>query len=366
MNLSDIDKLARAHAFPAVTILLPTQRERPGNPEDPLRLRHLVDRATERLLREHDRREVAPLVERLNSAAASVDFTHPGDGLAILATADQAHVFTVPFALPERVVVNETFATRDLLLGIHRTPRYRVLALSAKRSRLFEGSGQHLGEITRGGFPAEVEAPKEQDTPHKDLPIHESQRDEAYRFVFRAVDRALDEVHAPDPLPLVLVGVERDLAFFREVTRHGRFVAGQVTGNHVNSAPSTLASLVVPAVAEHFASRDALAVSEIVEAVGTGRAALGMEDVYARAVEGRGRRLVVEEDLRFPARVVDGRVTPVLGSEAPAAADAVGLADVVDAVDLAAEAVLATGGEVLFVRSGALAGQGRIGLLLRY
>lgn len=366
MQLSDLEKLARAHAFPAVTILLPTQRERPGNPEDPLRLRHLVDRATERLLREHDRREVAPLVERLNAAAASVDFTHPGDGLAILATADQAHVFAVPFALPERVVVNETFATRDLLLGVHRTPRYRVLVLSAKRSRLLEGSGQHLREVTRGGFPAEIEAPREQDAPHKDLPIHESQRDEAYRFVFRAVDRALDEVHAPDPLPLVLVGVERDLAFFREVTRHGRFVAGQVTGNHLTAAPTALASLVAPAVGEHFAARDAFAVSEILEAVGAGRAALGMEDVYARAVEGRGRRLVVEEDLRFPARVAEGRLAGVPEFEAPAPGDGVEGRDVVDAVDLTAEAVLATGGEVVFVRSGSLAGQGRIGLLLRY
>ena len=364
MQLSDLEKLVRTHAFPAVTILLSTQRERPGNPEDPLRLRHLVDRATDRLLREHDRREIAPLIERLNRAAAEVDFAHPGSGLAILATADEAHVFAVPFELPERVVVNETFATRDLLVGAYRTPRYRVLALSAKTCRLMEGAGTALSEARQGPFPMEVEAPREADTPHKDLPIHESQRDEAYRFVFRAVDRALDEVDAAEPLPLVLVGVERDLAFFREVTRHGRSVVGQVAGNHVADSPATLGRLVEPVMAAHSAAQGIEAVSDLLEAVGAGRAALGIDEVCALAGEGRGRKLVVEEDFRCPARMVEGR--PVATGVELDPPDGVEGIDLVDAVDLAAEAVLTTGGGVVFVPSGSLAQNGHIGLLLRY
>ncbi|MCZ7536821.1 MAG: hypothetical protein M5T61_13590 [Acidimicrobiia bacterium] len=305
---SELEKLARTHAFPAVTLLLPTQRERPGNAEDRLRLRHLVDRATEELLRGFDRREVAPLVERLNTAAAEVDFSHPGSGLAILATTDESHVFAVPFALPERVVVNERFAVRDLLVGVHRMPRYRVLVLSAKKSRLLEGSGTDLAESRSGAFPVEVEPPREEDTPHKDLPIHESQREEGYRFVFRAVDRALDEIDAASPLPVVLVGVERDLSFFREVTRHGRSIVGQVAGNHVADSPAELGRLVAPAIEAHTAAEASAAVAELREAVGTGRASSGINDVFALAHEGRGRRLVVEEDYRYPAHISgDGR-----------------------------------------------------------
>ncbi len=361
---SDLEKLVGTHAFPAVTVLLPTQRERPGNAEDRLRLRHLVDRATEVLLREFDRREVAPLVERLSSAAAAVDFSHPGSGLAILATVDESHVFALPFTLPERVVVNERYAVRDLLIGAQRMPRYRVLVLSAKKCRLLEGSGAHLSEVRPGTFPIEIEPPREEDTPHKDLPIHESQREEAYRFVFRAVDRALDEIDAADPLPVVLVGVERDLSFFREVTRHGRSIVGQVTGNHVAGTPAELGGLVAPAIDAHTESLESAAVSELVEVLGTGRAANGIDDVFAPAREGRGRRLVVEEDCRYPARISDGHPVPVGAAEA----SAVGVegTDVVDAVEIVVDAVLGAGGEVVFVPSGALTEYGAIGLLLRY
>jgi len=364
MQASDLEKLVGIRAFPAVTILLPTQRERPGNSEDPLRLRHLVTRASERLYKEYDRREVAPLAERLSAAAASVDFAHPGAGLALLATVDEVHVFAVPFTLPERVVVNERFAMRDLLVGTYRSPRYRVLVLSAKKCRLLSGSGTSLSEARQGAFPIQVEPPREEDTPHKDLPIHESQRQEAYRFIFRRVDRALDEIKAADPRPILLVGVERDLAFFREVSRHGRSIIGRIAGNHVGDSPATLSRLVAPVVSAHFARRDAAAVSELLEAVGAGRAALGIDDVYALASAGRGRRLVVDDDFRFPARIVDGRPVPADSTGAPP--DGVEGIDVIDAVDLIAEAVLTTGGEVIFVASGALAEHGGIGLLLRY
>jgi len=364
MRSSDLEKLVHTRAFPAVTILLPTQRERPGNPEDPLRLRHLVDRATKQLLKAYKRREIAPLVERLNAAAAEVDFMHPGAGLAVLATADETHVFAVPFELPERVVVNERFATRDLLVGTHRAPRFRVLVLSAKRCRLLNGSGTNLTENRRGAFPLEVEPPREQDTPRKDLPIHESQGEEAYRFIFRAVDRAVEEIDAADPRPLVLVGVARDLAFFREVTRHGRSIIGRIAGNHVSDSPAALSRLVAPAVTAHFAERDAHAVSDLLEAFGAERAAFGIDDVYALALAGRGRRLIVDADYRHPVHIVDGR--PVAAEDpttAPDGADGIG---VIDAVDLIAEAVLTTGGEVLFVTSDPLAQRGGIGLLLRY
>lgn len=349
MRQSDVEQLARAHVSPGVTIQLPTQRERPGNAEDPLTLRHLVDRATDRLLRDYERREIAPLVERLESAAGKVDFAHPGAGLAILAAADQEHVLVLPFAPPERVVIDERFATRDLLMGVHREHPYRVLVLSAKRCRLLEGAGATLVEVKTGGFPLEVSPPREEDTPHKDLPIHESQRDEAYRFVFRAVDRALDDIHGDDPLPIVLVGVERDLSFFRSVTKHDRSVVAQVTGNHVTDSPADLARPVTSVVTDYLAERDARAVSDLIEAVGTGRAVLGIEDVHDRAAEGRGRLLVVDDDFRSPAPEATG--------------DRI---DSVDAVDLAAESVLSTGGEVTFVAPGSLAEHGGIGLLLRF
>lgn len=358
MHPSDLEKLARVHAFPAVSVLLPVQRELPGNPEDPLRLRSLIDQATERLLREHDRRQIAPIIEHLNREAAAVDFMHPGAAVVIFATEAEAHTFVLPFPVRERVVINETFAVRDLVRGLRRLARYRVLVLSGKQARLLSGAGGDLQEARDAGFPLELEAPREEDTPHRDLPIHESQAEEAYRFMFRAVDRALGEMQGADPLPVVLVGVERDLAYFREVSRNQRQIVAQVTGSHVNDSPAQLGALVAPVVAEHFERRAEAAVGELVEAIGRRRAALGVEEVWTCAREGRGHRLLVEEDFRVPARVVDDRLATL---EAP-----VEPTDLDDAVDEITDAVLVSGGDIVVVPPDTLAEQGHIGLVLRY
>lgn len=356
MQRSDLEKLARTHAFPAVTILLATDRRRPGNAEDRLRLRHLVDTATERLLREHDRREVQPLIERLHRAGADADLAHPGAGLAILATADEAQVHRVPFPLPERVVVNETFALRDLLLGLHRTPRYRVLVLSPKVSRLVDVTAGAATEVHDGGFPVSVEPPREEGTPHRDLPIHETQDAEAHRFVFRAVDRAFGAVHARDPLPTVCSGVERDVAYFEEVTVHGSTLVGRVHGNHTGSPPHEVAAVAAPVAEAYFAGRRRDAVRAVEDAIGAHRAALGVDEVWSCARDGRGRLLVVEEGFALPVRVTGAHLEPAGEGDDRA----------VDAVDEIADAVLATGGDVEFVEPGALAAHDHIALVLRY
>ena len=74
--------------------------------------------------------------------------------------------------------------------------------------------------------------------------------------------------------------------------------------------------------------------------------------------EGRGSLLVVEEGFTFPGHVADG-LTP---GDAPDER----LDDLDEVVDDVIETMLLAGGRVEFVEDGALAGHGRIGMLLRY
>src|SRR5262249_36283553 len=71
-------------------------------------------------------------------------------------------------------------------------------------------------------------------------------RDEAHRKFFRSVDDAVAALQKSNPLPLVLVGVERNLAFYQEVTRQAGVVVGMLAGNHERTSPSALGKLVWP------------------------------------------------------------------------------------------------------------------------
>ncbi|MGH9283104.1 MAG: hypothetical protein ACRD0S_09215, partial [Acidimicrobiales bacterium] len=181
---------------------------------------------------------------------------------------------------------------------------------------------------------------------------------EASRGFYRDVDGALGEAARDDPLPLVLVGVERSVARFDEVSRHPRAVIGRVYGSKDSFGPHALGEVVWPVVREHLRQRRREVLAEITEAVVRGRAVAGLDEVWPLAHQGRGHLLVVEEDYRAePSLEREGRLTPAPRRNGPEIIE--------DPVDEVVEAVIRHGGTVEFVASGALDAHDRIGLLLR-
>jgi hypothetical protein len=358
MNRADLQQLREPREYPAVSLLMPLQRHRPGNPDDPVRLRHLVDQARRRLREEFGARASAAVLQHLDDGVASIDMRNPTDGAAIFATATETRVLALPFSVPERVVIDNAFDTRDLARGLARSPRYRVLALAEKPARLLEGAGSTLVEVRGGGFPMFVEGAHGEPLASGGYAPHSSRSEEQHRQFFRQIDRAFGEHAAADPLPIVLAGTERDLAYFEEVTEHGASIVGRFQGNHELTPTEELSRLAEPSVADHLAAQRAAAVSDLVEAIGTGHAVVGIKPVWERAVEGRGRVLLIEEGFEYPARVVDRRLEPAGDPDAPDVLD--------DAVDVLVDIVLESGGDALFLQPGALGSHGPVAMLLRY
>jgi hypothetical protein len=352
-----VERLARVHAEPAVSILFTTDHHLPGDEAGPRRLRAMLDEARRRVAAEWDDDRAAKVLDHLERAGAAIDWRHPLDAVAIFATADDEYTFQLPVPVRDRVVIEATFATRELLLATQREVRYRVLVLSGEQARLFEGTGARVREVVDGRFPFSVEAPVHTTPSHRDLPRHDAAAG-AHRFVYRSVDRVLNECSAREPLPIVVVAPERDLAYFDDVTAHARLIVARVAGDHARDGAARIATLVEPYVREAFAARDAATIGVIEEAASRHALALGVPAVWAAAMEGRGRLLVVETGFSCPARLVDGVPIPV--------AEGDGSLELDDAVDEIIEAVLVRRGEAVLVEPGELGQYAPIALALRH
>ncbi len=362
MNSEDIRLLQSIQGYPSISILSPTHRTYPENQQDQIRLKNLVKETINRLLSEFSKREIDPLLHRLEEITAQIDYRNMLDGLAIFVNRDFARLFYLPFQLKERVEIGQSFTTRDLVFAINRTPRYWVLALSEQPTRLFEAVRDSLAEITLFGFPFIHEGPGGSEPLPGGFGIRRSaHRDERHRQFFRKIDSALSEALAADPLPLILVGIDRYLAFFREVTRHNNSIAGTLTGSHDKTSPHELAKLVWPIARESiFEKRKAEALQALNNARGTGKYASGADEVWFIANQGRGDILIVEENFHFPA-IKDSTGLHLLPAKDP---DAPGV--LADAVDDIIELVLEKGGRVIFVEPGTLDEDHHIALTLRY
>jgi hypothetical protein len=348
----------RAHRdYPSVSILAPTHRTAPSNKQDPIKVKNLVRKATDRLHREFPKREVAAVVKNLDKLVQGVDWDHTLDGLALFAGKERSGAVTLPFRVKPRAVIDETFATRDLVYAYNRAAPYRVLTLG-HNCRLYDAWTNVLDEHTARPFPMAHRGPGLSKRPGVYGINPSAKRDEAYRAFFQSVDAAVEAVQKANPLPLVVVGVERNLAFYQEVTRQAAAIVGMLAGNHDKTSPSALGKLAWPVFEAGATVRRTGALVLLDEAVGAQRHASGIDQVWRAAAGGKCRALLVEKDFKYPADLSPegDRLLPYTGQ---------GAGSLDDAVDEVIDRVLSAGGEVFFYSPGDLDVHQRIAAVLR-
>jgi hypothetical protein len=355
MKNSNVEQLAQLGGGPAVSIMCPLDTVRPGNLLDPGVLRELRDRAADRVRAAVSGSAAASLISRIDDALSTVDLEHPTPGVAVFVSPDVTRIIPLDSPVEPEVVVGEHFAIRGVLAALARRRRARAVVLSQAMTRCVDLTGGERRERFDFGFPVEVQPPVEADTPHRDYPLAEHERAEAAKYVFRSVDRALQALQHRDERPVVLLGAERDLAYFDEITGRGADVIGRVPGDYERETVSAIADLVEPVLDAHQLEQQQHACAQAREAIGT-RAVAGITDVWAAARGGRGHQLLVEDEFRYPAHVVGDDLEPTRAEDG----------DAFDAVEHAVEEVVRHGGEVVVVPGDSLLDLGRIALLTRY
>lgn len=361
MNYADIRLLQSVTQSPCVTITLPTHRTSPDNMQDRIRLKNLVVQASERLIKDYGQRQIAQVLTHLNDLVDHIDYQTNLDGLVLCVNQDMARHFVLPFAVQERVVVDETFYTRDLVYGLNRTVNYWVVTLNENATRLFRGTNDLLVEQTTFGFPMMHTGPGGTTGLPEGMGIDRSTvRDEGHRTFFRAVDAGVHAAHTQESLPIVVVGVDRFVTFYHEVTDHATHIMATVRGSHDVSTAHQLAQVVWPTVQTHASQLITKALSELQVAVGGKRVVATVADVWRVAHEGRGQHLLVEREFVYPAHV------DASGMQVTAATDATAPDVHDDAVDEIITQVMATGGQVTFVNPGDLQAHQHIALITRY
>src|SRR5262249_41121545 len=148
-------------------------------------------------------------------------------------------------------------------------------------------------------------------------------------------------IQKEDHLPLVVVGVDRYLAFYQEVTKDLDAIVGVVAGSHDQPNPSALGKLVWPVFKAGNTLKRTPPLARLHEAVRRKRHASGVDQVWRAAYEKRCQMLLVETGLHRRADVSPegDRLLAYSGR---------GAASLDDAVDEVIEKALSDGGEVFF------------------
>ncbi|HYN74844.1 MAG TPA: hypothetical protein VEV13_01465 [Candidatus Limnocylindria bacterium] len=350
---SMVTLLQAIESYPAVTLLMSTTPAARMLPEEAERLLGMAREAEVRLtseslpgIRGTVLRPLAELAEEAGRGPAT-------EAIAVFVSAATRAVVHLNLLVADRVVVDPTFATRDLVRALHRTPRHVVLTLSQHEARLFEGAGGDLHPAPGRSFPRVAAGAEAARRGERGMRVQER------KSFYRDVDRALGAYLRVHPAPLVLVGTERELAEFRGLSANLGRLAGCVHGSLVTAPTSDLVPRIRLVMEGYLRSRQQEALALLEERASAKRAVSGIASAWLAAQAERPEMLAVEEGYFYPARV-DG------SGELLSPADDVEHPDVIDdAVDELIETVLRRGGWVALVEDGALVGHERVALTLR-
>jgi hypothetical protein len=361
LSPSTLSELRRPRAYPAVSVLTPTHRREPENTQDPVRLRNVVAEAKKQLEADPavSRERRLDVVRQLDQALTEVDLAHAEDGLVIFAAPGEHQVWSLARTVPERVVLSDTFLTRNLVSAHAAERPFWVLSVSADRVTLWSGGPDRVTEDHSGGFPRTRHL-ENFDVERKERigDVPSTFRDEDTRHFLRDADAAMGLVLREAPRPLYVTGEPAALSLLDEIGSITKEAVHVPHGGLAHGTPDAVWQALRPTLAEEARrSTDAVA-RELESARGHKSFAAGVDEVWQSAREGRVRLLAVEENYRLTVR-------DALGDHlAPAARGDLDARE--DIVDEIVEQCLETGADVRFVPDGTLGDAAGIAGVLRY
>ncbi|MEU2898575.1 chemotaxis protein [Streptomyces sp. NPDC088106] len=360
LSPATLAELRRPRPYPAVSLLTPTHRREPLNTQDAVRLRNMVAEAKKKLEDDpavtRDRR--ADVARELDRALAEVDLSHTEDGLAIFAAPGEHQVWSLARSVPERVVLSDTFLTRNLVSAHTAERPFWVLSVSADRATLWSGGVDRVVEERAGGFPLVREErnfdPERQERVG-DQPSNF--RDEDTRRFLREADTAMGALLRHHPRPLYLTGEPAALSLLGEAGGATRDAVQVPHGGLAHGTPEAVWQAVAPVLEDEARKNTEDVARSLESARGRKEFAAGVDELWQSARDGRIRLLAVEENYRITVRDAGDHLVIAGDGDLDAREDI---------VDEIVEQCLETGAEVRFVPDGTLGDADGMAAVLRY
>lgn len=348
MNRSLLAQLQQMRSYPSITVLMNTTRGTELSDDELATARRLTQTAAERLTGDVSDDVRHRLISRLAELVDERSGRRSGHALALCVSTEYDAAVSLGGSVDERVVIDETFATRDLVADLNRTAEYRVLAVSESGARNFLGDRVRIVEERSDIWP---------------LARPDGTSDDAWS---REVSDQLTALDTDNSIPVVVAGVKRTVTRLVDVSATN--VIGHVAGNHDRTNAGELHTLVWPIVLDWIGTEQQRAITRLDEARSAKRYVSGIDEIWSLANDGRVELLVVEEGYTLRARVGAGGHLQTDHDADPRLADSMAADREItdDIIDEVIEAVLQNGGATTLVDNATLDDCGRIAAALRY
>ncbi|HZH70085.1 MAG TPA: hypothetical protein VFD80_06520, partial [Flavobacteriaceae bacterium] len=306
-----------------------------------------------------DKKTVAVFTDKMQQLAESIDHRQNLESLVVFVNNSIAEYIRLPIAVSQRVILDTTFATRDLIRAEHEQEAYYLLVLSKNEARLIEALNDMVVREVKGEFPHENETLYITDRHKRNTAgADDKMIQEFFNRTDKLVQRAIDK----NRLPIFVVADERNFVHFMDVADHKEHYVSRIVKHH-GDEKTTAPQLVKTAWAEVQAfnrEKNAQRITDFKKASESGKILSDPNDIWKAILEGRGQILFVKKGLFMPAIILDEGIKIVTEQYK----DQVNSVD--DIIDEMIEHILNFGGDAVFVEDDSLQQYQGLALVVRY
>ena len=296
-----------AAAPPCISIVLPEREARDAR----IACKDALAQVRAKLEASASRHDIACLLDPLEVAATNlIDSSKEPATFIFLRSPDVCESFRTRYLIDQPVAaVGECFQLRPLLALASKHLEFYILALKLNDTRIFKCTDQ-LCEAASFPKNARTEAaafaPNATQSSLRAEPVHDRDHPETHlgRF-YREIDRDVNALLKDGHPPLVVVGIEREIALFHRLTTYPECVEPGIRGLPGHLGQNEMYQQSLGLVRSVTAGPVRRARERFDKHIGTGHASTDLQEIVHAASTGRVEHLFLRENGVVP-DTVDG------------------------------------------------------------
>lgn len=337
-----------------ITISLNTHLTFPDNDKDSITLKNLIKEAENRL-KAGQVKNATLLIKKMNVVAESIDHRMNIESLTLFINDDHAEFIRLPIPVTDRVTIDESFATRDLIRALHQNANYYILVLNKDNARLIEALNDRVvEEIKNESFPYTTPG----------LLITSSDAGKYRRLIsefYNRVDKELNRLRKENPLRVLICTDEQNYHEYLKIADDKNALYPTFfSRSRQTETPQAIVTDAWNIIKEIYSQQNNERKAELSKAVTNNRFLSDTNEINRAIEEGRIQTLFVEQGLFRPAKIENNEIIYVSENERnnPEIID--------DIYDELIEKNMNYGGDVVFLPKGELDKFQGFGAITRY
>lgn len=330
-----ITQLVDQTTSPAVTLYVPLEATAspPHITENQIRLKNLIHKAVEALKAQGDTTKLSKeLCDMLDQTVQNPDFwKETSRGMLLCAMPGKIEMFQLPIDTEEYVAVDDAFHLAPVLALLGDDRKFYVLALAQQHPKLYAGdmygltdAGIAMPASLREGLGIDEPNQKSENQGSATGPstntgwfngrggARNPMDNDRLKF-FHQIDTILHD-RADRTIPLLIAGIDAEVAEFRNLSKYPKIMEGHISGNHTETSFAELFPVAQAIVMqeliqpEHAAAREEY---ERLSGANPERVARDKASILAAAEQGRVDKLLANLS-RVTTDTVQDKVTSAL------------------------------------------------------